>query len=97
MFYDADMVNSEIRDVKLVDVPGDLPSLSFIIVVTSNDLTSVPGNFKLIVHEPFEAVLHELVYFVRDTQGLFDKLHDAISAIKDLAQLNAVMECFMKY
>ena len=47
MFYDADMVNSEISAVKLVvDVPGDLPSLSFIIVVTSNDLTSVPGNFK---------------------------------------------------
>ena len=46
MFYDADMVNSEIRDVKLVDVPGDLPSLSFIIVVTSNDLTSVPGNLE---------------------------------------------------
>ena len=46
MFYDADMVNSEISAVELVGMPGDLPSLSFIIVVTSNDLTSVPGNFK---------------------------------------------------
>jgi hypothetical protein len=86
LFYDADMVNSKISAVELVDMPGDLPSLSFIIVVTSNDLTSVPGKFKLTVHEPFEAVLHELVYFVRDTQGLFDKLKDAISAIKGRAQ-----------
>ena len=46
MFYDADMVSSEIRDVELVGMPGDLKSLSFIIVVTSNDLTSVVGNFK---------------------------------------------------